>query len=357
MPNELKADPEFSRRLLAWHRHHGRKDLPWQQHKTPYRVWISEIMLQQTQVATVIPYYRRFMARFPDLADLAAAPIDEVLHHWSGLGYYARARNLHQAAQIVMRDHQGRFPDQLEQVMALPGIGRSTAGAILSLARGQYHPILDGNVKRVLARSFMVEGWPGRAAVEKKLWALAEALTPAERAADYNQAIMDLGATVCRRSQPDCDRCPLNAGCRAFGAGRVADFPARRPRKTLPERAAQVLLIRDESGQVLLEKRPPAGIWGGLWCLPELPVNEDAERWCRANLDVKITPDGVLAPRRHTFSHFHLLMHPRRFLLKKPGSLVLDGDRLVWYNPGQPDERGLAAPVQRLLQELTEEQS
>ena len=242
----------FHRRLLHWFRHHGRHDLPWQSPRDAYRVWVSEIMLQQTQVATVIPYFERFMARFPDLASLASADLDQVLHLWTGLGYYARARNLHRAAGVIVAEHGGRFPTDFEAVLALPGIGRSTAGAILAQACDQRHAILDGNVRRVLARHRAIEGWPGQKAVENTLWALAEELTPAEDVADYTQAIMDLGATVCTRSQPRCAACPLAEDCQARAAGRQADFPGRRPRKALPERHTRMLLLRDAEGQVLL---------------------------------------------------------------------------------------------------------
>ncbi len=343
---------EFAERVLQWFDRHGRKDLPWQQSISPYRVWVSEIMLQQTQVATVIPYYARFMARFPDLASLADAPQDEVLHHWSGLGYYARARNLHRAAQQVRDEHGGVFPETMAAVGALPGVGRSTAGAILSLALGQHWPILDGNVKRVLARYFAVPGWPGQAAVLKRLWSLSEQLTPAARVADYNQAMMDLGATLCTRARPDCGRCPLGGGCQARAQGDVQAYPGRRPRKDLPVRAVQMLILHDPAGRVLLQQRPPAGIWGGLWGFPELALEASVEAWCADNLGGVVGMDRALAARRHTFSHFHLDIHPIKILLKEPGCRVMEGAGQVWYNPAQPDARGLAAPVARLLQEI-----
>lgn len=345
----------FSASLLGWFALHGRKDLPWQQNKTAYRVWVSEIMLQQTQVSAVIPYYLRFMQAFPGIAELAAADVDQVLHHWSGLGYYARARNLHKAAIIIMEKHRGRFPDEYERVLALPGIGESTAGAILSLALGQHHAILDGNVKRVLARVFMVEGWPGKTAVLKRLWELSRALTPAKQIRRYNQAIMDIGATLCRRSKPDCRNCPLRASCAAYKADRVADFPTRKPPKVLPRRSVQMLLIVNRQGEVLLEKRPPAGIWGGLWSFPELGLDEDTSGWARAHLATRKVETRGLPVRQHSFSHFHLHIHPRLILLQKPGLRVLDGDRQVWYNLSQTQSCGLAAPVQQLLQELKEE--
>jgi A/G-specific adenine glycosylase len=253
--------------LLRWWRAHGRHDLPWQRRRTPYRVWISEIMLQQTQVTTVIPYYRGFMARFPNLRALADAPLDEVLHLWSGLGYYARARNLHRAAQLIRDEYGGRFPRRFEQIAALPGIGRSTAGAILALARGERHAILDGNVRRVLARYHAIKGWSGEKRTEARLWALTEQHTPRNNVAAYTQAIMDLGATLCTRTRPRCNECPLASGCRAHALGRETAFPARRPKKARPVRRTRMLLVTCVN-RVLLERRPPAGVWGGLWSLP-----------------------------------------------------------------------------------------
>ncbi|HET8551115.1 MAG TPA: A/G-specific adenine glycosylase, partial [Gammaproteobacteria bacterium] len=264
------VEHDFAPRLLAWFASHGRHALPWQREPTPYRVWVSEIMLQQTQVATVIPYFKRFMARFPDLATLAAAPLDDVLALWSGLGYYARARNLHRAAQSAVAEYGGELPASLDELMAFPGIGRSTAGAILSLSRGQRHPILDGNVKRVLARFHAIAGWPGDKRVADRLWEFAESHTPVADCAAYTQAIMDFGATVCTRRNPACDICPMSANCEAYALGRQHDFPAPRARRGYPERNVRVLVIEAE-GAVLLEKRPPTGIWGGLWSLPELP--------------------------------------------------------------------------------------
>ncbi len=341
---------DFASRILAWFERHGRKDLPWQQ-PDPYAVWISEIMLQQTQVNTVIPYYQRFMASFPRVADLAAAEPDQVLHHWSGLGYYARARNLHRAARQIMEVHDGQFPQTFEDVLALPGIGESTAGAILSLAFGQRHAILDGNVKRVLARVFRVEGWPGHARVQKELWRIARALTPDQEVAAYNQAMMDLGATVCTRTRPACDGCPVKSLCEARCHDCVGNYPGRRPRRDLPERSVQMLMICNVRGEVLLEKRPPTGLWGGLWSFPELDLEADPAQWLAQRA---WTPRSIhsLEPRRHSFSHFHLWIHPRLILLKKGGCRVLDGDALVWYNPREDQMRGLSAPVQQLLREL-----
>ena len=346
----------FAERLLAWYERHGRHDLPWQRPRSPYRVWVSEIMLQQTQVATVIPYYERFMQRFPDVQALAAADPDEVLHHWSGLGYYARARNLHRAAQQIVARHGGVFPEEVALVQALPGIGRSTAAAILSLALDQRHAILDGNVKRVLARHRTVAGWPGRAAVQRQLWALAEQNTPQQRVADYNQAMMDLGATCCTRTSPACEVCPVAGDCQARIQGRQADFPEGRPRKALPVRRIRMLLLRDPQGRVLLQWRPPQGIWGGLWSFPELPCAADPHAWCCQQGLAPVAGRRDLAARRHTFSHFHLDILPSEIPLQEPGYGVMDADTLVWYNPRRPEALGLAAPVAALLQEINHEE-
>jgi len=346
--------PGFSDLVLIWFDANGRRHLPWQRDVSPYRVWVSEIMLQQTRVGTVVPYFERFMARFPSVRDLASAPVDEVLHHWSGLGYYARARNLHRAAQMVCEDFGGAFPDDLEGMQALPGVGRSTAGAVLSLARGQRQAILDGNVKRVLARYVAEPGWPGRSDVLNRLWTLAGSLTPARRVADYNQAMMDLGAGVCTRSNPDCQACPLHETCAAFGLGRPQDFPGRKPARSLPQRNVRMLLVRESSGSVLLERRPPAGIWGGLWCLPEVTPETDPLAWCTDSLMPDARIGRTLAQRRHTFSHFHLDIEPVEILLNQSGCGVLEGGRRLWYNPRQPEAVGLAAPVARLLEEIAD---
>lgn len=347
----------FAEQLLAWYDHSGRKDLPWQQRRDAYAIWISEIMLQQTQVATVIPYYQRFMARFPEVVSLADAGIDEVLHLWSGLGYYARARNLHRAAQVIRDEHHGRFPTGFEQVVALPGIGPSTAGAILAFATGSRHVILDGNVKRVLCRYHAIAGWPGQPTIEKQLWALAEQHTPLERVAEYTQAIMDLGATCCTRSRPQCAHCPLHPGCQARELQRVQDFPVPRPRKTLPVRTTTMLIICDANGSVLLERRPPTGIWGGLWSLPEWPQDDPLEHWCarRYGLAVRQATPGALL--RHTFSHFHLDIQPLLLQASAKGHRVMERGDIVWYNTQQPDARGLAAPVERLLAQVAAQTS
>lgn len=344
---------EFARQLLDWYARAGRKDLPWQFDPTPYRVWVSEIMLQQTQVATVIPYYTRFMARFPDVAALARAGRDQLLHHWSGLGYYARARNLHAAAQQVVDAHDGQFPVTLEGLMALPGIGRSTAGAILALATGQRQPILDGNVKRVLARYHAVAGWPGRLAVQKQLWALAERHTPAAQVAEYTQAIMDLGATLCTRTQPACGRCPLQEGCAARAHGRQADFPAPRPARVQPVRAVRMLLLQHD-GALLLERRPAAGVWGGLWSFPELTDDAVPEHWCRERLGMTAEVLEEWPLLRHSFTHFHLDITPLLLLARDVPDAIMEPDRHAWYRPGAPLELGMAAPVEKIIRQYSE---
>jgi A/G-specific adenine glycosylase len=340
----------FAARLLAWYDDHGRKDLPWQRDPTPYRVWVSEVMLQQTQVATVIPYFERFMARFPAVTDLAAASVDEALALWSGLGYYSRARNLHRAAVQIAGEHGGEFPPDLEQVLALPGIGRSTAGAILALAQNQRHPILDGNVRRVLARYHAIEGWPGQAEVERLLWQRADEHTPDERVAHYTQAIMDLGATLCTRSRPRCAECPQAATCAAHAAGDPARYPAPRPRKTLPERRTTLLLVTNDRGEVLLEQRPPSGIWGGLWTLPELG-DESVAQWCRRR-GLSAQEETPWPTLRHTFSHFHLDISPRLVRVDEAGSAVMEAGGAVWYKTDLCDQLGLPAPIKRLLARL-----
>jgi A/G-specific adenine glycosylase len=354
----LKLKPEditdFQRAILDWFERHGRKDLPWQQDPTPYRVWVSEIMLQQTQVAVVIPYYERFMQRFPDVEALAKTSQDDVLAHWAGLGYYSRARNLHKTAQLLMEEHEGIFPETVDAIKALPGIGRSTAGAILSLSKNLPHPILDGNVKRVLARRFVIEGWPGTGSVLKLLWSLSEQLTPVGEVASYNQAMMDLGATLCTRSKPGCDRCPLEADCEAHAVGRQSDFPGRKPKKKLPEKTTCMLMIRNPDGEILLEKRPQSGIWAGLWSFPECDPHEPFETGCRKLVGDKPAVSRALPPRRHTFSHYHLDIHPQLISVNNPAGGVMDSERHVWYKPEQIKTVGVAAPVARLLREIEE---
>ena len=328
----------FATRLLAWHREHGRHDLPWQRSRDPYRIWVAEVMLQQTQVATVVPYFERFMAAFPTVSSLAYAELDAVLGAWAGLGYYARARNLH-AAAIHIRDlHGGRFPDEFDAVAALPGIGRSTAGAILASAHDRRHPILDGNCKRVYARHAGIDGWSGATAVARDLWAHADAVTPDADARNYTQAIMDLGATVCTRANPQCDRCPAAVDCVARCEGRIAELPTPRPRRVRPLRAASLLIVRNRAGEVLLERRPPSGVWGGLWCLPW--VDGDGPPAARA-----------LPPVRHAFTHFELEITPWALDADALDRDEGDGHR-VWADSARRATLGLPAPVRRLLDAL-----
>jgi A/G-specific adenine glycosylase len=339
----------LSSRLLAWFDTHGRHDLPWQLERTPYSVWVSEIMLQQTQVGTVIPFYLRFMQRFPTVAALAAAPLDDVLAHWAGLGYYARARNLWRAARIVMEEQGGELPTTFDVLHALPGIGRSTAGAILAQAHGQRWPILDGNVKRVLARYHAVAGWPGQPAVANELWRHAEAHTPHERVADYTQAIMDLGATVCARARPACTVCPLATECAACRTGTQALYPAPRPKRERAQRRVAVLVVRAPDGRVLLERRPANGIWGGLYSLPELTAEDSPRDWCARMLGAAVAAERALEIIEHAFTHFDLDLEPRLLDIDVEPSTIMDRDDWHWCRPGAKLDVGVPAPVAALL--------
>ncbi len=338
---------DFADRLIAWHRSHGRHDLPWQGTRDPYRVWLSEIMLQQTQVDTVMPYYRRFLARFPDVASLAAAPADDVLALWSGLGYYARARNLHKAAQRVMSDFGGVFPQRAAELETLPGVGRSTAAAIACFCFDERVPILDGNVKRVLCRHFGIEGFPGERKVEQALWALAETLLPERDIALYPQAQMDLGATLCTRGKPLCLHCPVSESCVARRESRQAELPAARPRKAVPRRSAEWLLLEAE-GAVLMEQRPASGIWGGLYSLPELVEGETP-----ADAVLRLTGEALegwqaMPAMEHVFTHFRLAIQPWKLQVAKRPLQLREG-RLGWVERSRLDSLGLPTPVRRVL--------
>lgn len=335
----------FTSRLLEWFDRHGRHDLPWQSPLDPYRVWVSEMMLQQTQVATVIPYFQRFVERFPDIHSLAAASSDEVMRYWAGLGYYSRARNLHAAATTVST--QG-FPRTLEGMMSLPGVGRSTAGAILAIAFGERHTILDGNCKRVYARHRGIVGWTGDAKVAEALWGVAEELTPRERVADYTQAIMDLGATVCTRNKPRCDACPVHEDCVARVQGAVAAIPGARPRRVRPLRSTQVLVIESGNREVLLELRPPKGIWGGLWSLPEAAEETDVGTVVRERFGFEVWGANTLAPIRHQFTHFTLDMTPVHVRTREGSGKDSQCDAR-WVRLDALSEVGLPAPVTRIL--------
>ncbi|WP_043757657.1 A/G-specific adenine glycosylase [Imhoffiella purpurea] len=342
----------FASAVLDWYAVFGRKDLPWQREPAPYPVWVSEIMLQQTQVAVVIPYFERFMTSFPDIGTLANAPVDAVLAHWSGLGYYARARNLHRAAQIVRDRHRGQFPSDFDQVVALPGIGRSTAGAILSLALGQHHPILDGNVKRVLTRCFGIDGWPGSSQILARLWTLAERCTPRNDTGFYNQGMMDLGATLCTRARPACERCPVASHCMARSQNRQHQLPTPRPAKKIPERTTQMLIAMRPTGEILLERRPPSGIWGGLWSLPETPEGRDPGDWSLSQLGQLPAKVEMRPSCRHTFSHYRLDIQVALIRLERGPDRIADDDGRCWRTPDEALNLGIPAPVKRILEEL-----
>jgi A/G-specific adenine glycosylase len=345
---------EFAPALLAWFDQHGRKDLPWQQQRTPYRVWLSEIMLQQTQVRTVIPYFERFVAALPTLRDLADASEDRVLALWSGLGYYSRARNLLRSARICVEQHGGELPRDIEALAALPGIGRSTAAAILAQAHGERHAILDGNVRRVLARWHGVHGWPGAVAVQRTLWALAERHTPAQRVADYTQAIMDLGATLCTRARPRCASCPVADACIALRDSLVAVLPQPKPKRAIPTRKTAMLIVRDARGRVLLERRPPTGVWARLWSLPEVDDAALAQARLLERHGVCATLSKSLDPFVHTFSHYHLAVTPLLFADSARETRVADDPDSGWHTTDQLATLGLPAPVRKLLLSLEE---
>ena len=344
----------FSQLILSWFKQHGRHHLPWQLKKTPYKVWVSEIMLQQTQVATVIPYFERFMTRFPTVKALAKADEDSVLHLWTGLGYYARARNLHKTASIICAQYNDVFPDSIEALTALPGIGQSTAGGIIASTMNKRAVILDGNVKRVLCRYHCVEGWPDQASTNRQLWNIAEQYTPEKNCGEYNQAMMDLGATLCGRSKPSCNICPLNASCQAYLSDRTKEFPHKKPKKKLPVKTTSMLILQSSNAkQVLLEKRPSLGIWGGLWSFPEIPIDHSPDSFIQQNNLKQIGEAESWQPVRHTFSHFHLEIAPLLITLKQPQHAIMESGRWHWYDLKNPAELGLAAPVKKLLAQLS----
>ncbi len=348
------ASAKIASRVLAWFDRWGRRDLPWQHERTPYRVWVSEIMLQQTQVSVVIPYFERFIRAFPDVSALAAAELDQVLALWSGLGYYARPRNLHRAAWIIRDRYDGILPKTIAELQRLPGIGRSTAGAILSLAANQPHPILDGNVRRLFARLFAIEGWPGQGSVLNQLWALAEQCLARDRPGDYNQGLMDLGSLVCTRTRPQCPACPLADLCLAHAQGRQSELPAPRPRQALPTRSTNLLVIRNPEGAILLERRPSVGIWGGLWSLPELDAPDALAAWCIDQLGVGCKRIVKLTERHHTFTHYRLRMQPVVVELSGWPAQIQDREDRHWVFPKAGAALGLPAPIARLLAELDE---
>jgi A/G-specific adenine glycosylase len=357
--------PTFSAKLIRWQKLHGRSNLPWQSTRDPYAIWISEIMLQQTQVTTVIPYYLRFLQRFPDIESLASGSVDEVLALWSGLGYYSRGRNLHRAACLIAKDQGGIFPRDVEAIQQLPGIGRSTAAAIAAFAYGTRCAILDGNVKRVFARCFGMEGYPGERKNEMLLWEKAEALLPEEsepgKIETYTQALMDLGATVCTRGKPKCGVCPLQRDCIAFQDKRVDRLPVPRPSRQLPKRET-VLLMLMQQGKVLLEKRPVTGIWGGLWCLPEMPPSENAIAYCTQRFGMKVVPLAHMPPLDHTFTHFRLRIHPQPLEVASflPTAKMAETGRqggVIWVAPGDALKTAIPTPVRKLLMQYGYPQS
>ncbi len=344
---------QFSNPLLDWFDVHGRKDLPWQLPRTPYRVWVSEIMLQQTQVQTVIPYFARFMQKFPTLNDLAEAMEDEVLSLWSGLGYYSRARNLHSCARIIRDHYQGTFPSDLKLLIELPGIGQSTAAAILSQAFNKPEAILDGNVKRVLCRFFLIKGWPEQAQVKKDLWQLAYSCMPEYRCADYTQAIMDLGATCCTTKNPNCISCPLQDNCQAFKNKEQHLYPSKKTKKTVPVQQQQFLVLNNEQGLIYLERRPPSGLWGGLWCLPSInkescPIDFIQNQYAFTGE----TPKPIIA-FKHRFSHFHLEINALSIKIKMLGNQVKEASG-QWFTKEQLSSLGLAKPTSLILSKLFE---
>ena len=336
--------------MLDWFDEYGRKHLPWQTNRTPYRVWLSEIMLQQTQVSTVIAYFNNFTQQYPTVADLAAAETDQVLHLWTGLGYYARARNLHKAAQKVCSDFNGEFPSTVEELETLPGIGRSTAGAIAALSMHIRAPILDGNVKRVLTRYKAIPGWPEQTKIKNQLWEVAEALLPTERIADYTQAMMDLGATVCLRGTPLCQQCPLSQDCLARQQDLTKDIPGKKPKKALPVKTVTMLILQNESGDVLLEKRPSTGIWGGLYSLPELDPSDDHPAFNA--VEYLNASNSTLPDIRHTFSHYHLDISLVRYNGASKPNRIAESDGWLWYPLDKKAQIGLAAPIKKLLLSL-----
>lgn len=344
----------ISHRLLKWYDKFGRQDLPWRLAITPYRVWLSEIMLQQTQVKTVIDYFNRFIATFPTVIDLANAPEDEVLHLWSGLGYYSRARNLHNAAKIIRDKYHSQFPSSVDELITLPGIGRSTAGAIAAIAFDIAAPILDGNVKRVLTRFLALKDWPGTTEMSKILWKNAQKFTPKKRASDYTQAIMDLGATICTRSKPNCGNCPIQTDCQAYQLQLTNQLPIKKLKKSIPAKFISMLVIKNQYNEILLEKRPPVGIWGGLWCLPVCDLGESIQDFCLKEFALTVNVLDTLSSFRHTFSHFHLEIVPVVLQVNGSALQLREAKPLLWYNEKTSRNLGFAAPIKKLLENIRE---
>ncbi|WP_244670037.1 A/G-specific adenine glycosylase [Coxiella endosymbiont of Amblyomma nuttalli] len=345
---------QFALAILDWFERCGRHDLPWQSNATPYRVWVSEIMLQQTRVSTVIPYFQHFIKSFPTIEALALTKIDNVLAHWSGLGYYARARNLHLTAQIIYKDHRGHFPKTVAALSALPGIGRSTAGAILSLGMNKYAIILDGNIKRVLARFCAIDIPTNQYTGINLLWNFAEKYTPKNRCWDYNQAMMDIGAIICTRTKPKCILCPLKTGCVAYQQSRQVEFPIKKQKSNRYKKIIYMLLLQNPEGNILLQKRPQIGIWGGLWSFPECSIEENIEAWCRMNLGIEATVQEQWSSFFHQFTHFQLEIKPVLLQVKRKQTHLIEYEPQIWYKKNSVLPGGIAAPVSRLLNQLTQ---
>jgi len=350
-PSPCSAD--IGEKILVWAQKHGRRNLPWQQEITPYKIWISEVMLQQTQVAKVIPYFQRFLTSFPSPRALAAAAEDDVLAHWSGLGYYSRARNLMQSARIVLECYGGVLPCDLQALQSLPGLGRSTAAAILSIGYEQRAPILDGNVKRILTRLFAVGGWPGKGSVQKRLWAYADAITPDHSPRAFTQAVMDFGATLCMRTEPACHTCPLTSDCEALRQDAVVGFPQSRPARSKPVRAARFLVVKNGEGELLLIRNDIRhGVWCGLWLFPQCHPEDDATAILKSTYGLDAEPIAAIPPFRHTFSHYHLDIHPLvlRVVRRAPMACVVPQQ---WCGRRAPLPGGVPTPVQRLFRQFS----
>ena len=340
----------FANAIIVWQKLHGRNDFPWQNTADPYAIWVSEIMLQQTQVAAVVGYYGNFMQRFPSIAALANATQEEVLQSWSGLGYYSRARNLHAAAQKIVDDFGGAFPTQFDDILSLPGIGRSTAAAISTFALNAPQPILDGNVKRVFARHFNIAGYTVAPKIAQQLWQIAERENPTNNAIAYTQGLMDLGATLCTRTKPQCLACPVNASCEALAKNLVSTLPTPKPRKIIPEKSTTMLLIINNK-EILLEKRPQTGIWAGMWSLPEIDMHEIATEVAASRLGLEVETAEPLPIVNHAFTHFKLAITPQPLHLIKQTPRAKQSN-YIWLPIDEAISAAIPTPVRNILQIL-----
>lgn len=346
----MKKNQIFSENLLNWYQKFGRKDLPWRKQISAYRVWLSEIMLQQTQVTTVLPYFEKFIKKFPTVTDLATADLDEILTLWAGLGYYARARNLHKCAQMISAELNGKFPQTIEELIKLPGVGLSTAGAMMSIAFKTPAPILDGNVKRILARQFCIPGYPGNAKTAKQFWQASESLLPKKQANDFTQAMMDLGALVCTKSKPKCEICPVNTNCQAFATHSISNYPEKKPKKILLTHEKLFLIVRCKQ-KILVEKRPAEGIWGSLFSLPEAPINTDVKLWCLQKFNIVPKYIEKLTSFKHSFTHFHLILDPILIEFAHLPKQLMQSN-LSWQAINDLDKIGLPTPIKNILKQL-----